>query len=98
MAPALEWNYRNASTHFPITQTSTSVWNNCRDQEVEFDWQTYASTVIEQLKRTFFTSQRQLKQFFRQVEIRVRIVCVLKISQSRRQQQRIQGCLKEIRW
>ena len=34
-----EENYQNASTHFSLPQASTSVWNNCRDQEVEFDWQ-----------------------------------------------------------
>ena len=29
---------QSASTHFSSPQASTSVWNNCRDQEVEFDW------------------------------------------------------------
>ena len=39
---------------------------------------TFVSTVIEHLKRTFFTNQRQQKQFFLQLEICMRKVCVLK--------------------
>ena len=85
----LEENYKNASTHFSFSHTSTmsSVWNNYRDQEVEFDWQTYVPTVTGLVNTHFFTSHRQQKQFFLQLEIRMRIVCVLKKSQSRLQQQ-----------
>ena len=39
---------------------------------------TFVSAVIEHLKRTFFTNQRQQKQFFLQLEICMRKVCVLK--------------------
>ena len=64
--------------HFSVSHTSTSVWNNYRDQEVESDWQTYVSIVTGLLNTHFFTSHRQQKQFFLQLEIRMRIVCVLK--------------------
>ena len=63
------------STHFSFPRTSTSVWNNYRDQKVEYDWQTHVSG---QIKQTFFTSHRQQKQFFLQLEIRMQIVRVLK--------------------
>ena len=55
-----------ASTHIIMTQTSTSVWNNSRDQMVEFDWQTYVSAVTEQLKHSPSTNQRQPKLFLLQ--------------------------------
>ena len=88
-----EQNYKNASTHFSSPHTSTSAWNNYRDQEVEFDWQTHVSG---QMKHTFFTSYRQQKQFFLQLEIRMRIVCVLKKVSHDSSSKRIK-ILKEIR-
>ena len=78
---------QSASTHFSSPQASTSVWNNCRDQEVEFDWMHMFQAVTEQFETFFLANQRQQKQFFLQLEICMRKVCVLKISQSRLQQQ-----------
>jgi len=78
---------KNARTHFSSPQASTSVWNNCRDQEVEFDWMHMFQAVTEHFETFFLANQRQQKQFFLQLEICMRKVCVLKISQSRLQQQ-----------
>jgi len=44
--------------------TSTSVWNNYRDQKFEFDWQHMFLHVAEQLKHNFPTNHCQRKQFF----------------------------------
>ena len=50
--------------HFLFPEASTSVWNNCRDKEVEFDWAHMFQHTQEQLKRTWFANQRQQKHFF----------------------------------
>ena len=57
---------QSASTHFSSPQASTSVWNNCRDQEVEFDWMHMFQAVTEQFETFFLANQRQQKQFFLQ--------------------------------
>ena len=45
--------------------------------------------VTEQFETFFLANQRQQKQFFLQLEICMHKVCVLKISQSRLQQQQL---------
>jgi len=80
---------QSASTHFSSPQASTSVWNNCRDQEVEFDWMHMFQAVTEQSETFFLTNQRQQKQFFLQLETCMQNNLCSENSQSRLQQHRI---------
>ena len=79
-----EQNYKNASTHFSSPHTSTSAWNNYRDQEVEFDWQTHVSG---QMKRTFLPVIINRSIFFFNLKYACEQFVFRKISQSRLQQQ-----------
>ena len=77
-------------------RTSTSGWNNSRDQNLEFDWQHMVLWLRTIAKILLPPIKSQQKQYSFNLKQHARNVVVLKIIQSRRQLQfrNLEGILK----